>query len=467
MEPFDNRLCDLKLRPAIKRLHEEAGKCWRRAEAEVKERGNYARLLPAFVECQIKALNTYLEDIDKTTREVWLLDGNQLTPEFIRRVLVPRIVGAIASRRGSIQHELELRAGRTGEHNPAAQHYLVRQANKLGSELASRYEAEAIEVAKLLARDLTALNVRAATTPVSPETSASAVERRGAKPGSRADLWRDFHEKFQSLADEERREGAAQRDRFLRAYCTYEEHPEVLYEKGKPEQGPFCLLKCPETGLWTLGDGVNENFQARFRALAVRAGLALGCSTGTDAEDLWLHRLYLDLLENNSEQLFAASKEGGVILRVCVASATFCARLEKKTLETSPTAIERNDTPELAEKLKPRKRTENTPRQSPALTERRARTVSKLLRELRTVRPKMHNQGHYVKVKREHPSFLIFKVAQQDSDVREWIENVQDRRGVVGLAQEIAARHFKVSLSTIKTDWSHRRKPRRSPKERR
>jgi hypothetical protein len=40
------------------------------------------------------------------------------------------------------------------------------------------------------------------------------------------------------------------------------------------------------------------------------------------------------LLENNSDQLFAASKEGGVILRVCVASATFCSRLERKALAT-------------------------------------------------------------------------------------------------------------------------------------
>jgi hypothetical protein len=144
--------------------------------------------------------------------------------------------------------------------------------------------------------------------------------------------WRDFRAGFQSLADEEWRENAAQRDRFLRAYCNYNEHPEILHEKGKPGQGPFCLLKRPETGLWIVSDGVNENFQARFRTLAARAGLALGSPKGTDPEDFWLHRLFLDLRENNSDQLFAASKEGGVILRVCVASATFCSRLERQAL---------------------------------------------------------------------------------------------------------------------------------------
>ncbi len=45
--------------------------------------------------------------------------------------------------------------------------------------------------------------------------------------------------------------------------------------------------------------------------------------------------LYLDLLKNDSDQLFAATKEGGIILRVCMASATFCSRLERKAIEGS------------------------------------------------------------------------------------------------------------------------------------
>jgi len=108
-----------------------------------------------------------------------------------------------------------------------------------------------------------------------------------------------------------------------------------------------------------------------------------------------------------------------------------------------------------------------SPRRPRARTERRAQTVSKLLEELRTVTPKIHNESHYPKVEREHPRYLLFKIAREDSDVKRWIENVQDRRGLVGLAQEIAARRFKVAPSTIKTDWTHRRKPRRSSKKRR
>lgn len=151
-----------------------------------------------------------------------------------------------------------------------------------------------------------------------------------------ADGWQDFHSKFMQLANEEAGiVRAKKKDLYLRAYCDYNEHPEIWGEKESLSRALFCLLKTPPCGVWVLDDGVSENFQARFRALAARAGVALGSPEGTDPEDFWLHRLYLDLLDNNSEQLFAASKVGGVIRRVCVASATFCSRLERKALEQS------------------------------------------------------------------------------------------------------------------------------------
>jgi len=51
------------------------------------------------------------------------------------------------------------------------------------------------------------------------------------------------------LADEEAKiVRATRKDRYLRAYCDYKEHPEV-WERGKPGQGLFCLLKTPENGL--------------------------------------------------------------------------------------------------------------------------------------------------------------------------------------------------------------------------
>jgi hypothetical protein len=148
-----------------------------------------------------------------------------------------------------------------------------------------------------------------------------------------------------------------------------------------------------------------------------------------------------------------ADAEMEVFGQTLVAPASLAQSVESKSANATAGSNERESS----------KQAKKAPRQL-ALTERRAKAVSKVLRELRTVQPKIDNESHYSKVKREHANYLIFKYAQQDSDVRRWIENVQERRDLVALAQEIAARRFKVSLATIKTDWSHRRKPRRSPK---
>jgi hypothetical protein len=159
------------------------------------------------------------------------------------------------------------------------------------------------------------------------------------------DQWHSLGEEFASLASEERAISHTEsKDHSLRAQCNYQEHPEVI-ERGKPEQGFFCLLHKPEFGLWLLSEGPNENFQARLQALSTRAGVALGSPKGADALDFWLHRLFLDLRENNSDELFAVSDEGGMIVHVCAASATFCYRLEKKALESSQSLPERHGSP--------------------------------------------------------------------------------------------------------------------------
>lgn len=153
----------------------------------------------------------------------------------------------------------------------------------------------------------------------------------------KANVWHDFHCKFMQLASEEEQaiklavkaNPYVWRDQYLRAYCDYKELPE-RWKKEKPERGVLCS---PAHGLWIVSDGVDENFQARFRALAARAGIALGPPEGTQTEGYWLDQLYRNLRENGSKELFAASEEDGVILRVCVASATFCSRLERSALE--------------------------------------------------------------------------------------------------------------------------------------
>lgn len=184
--------------------------------------------------------------------------------------------------------------------------------------------------------------------------------------------WRDFHDRFMQLACEEQGQGRAdvitqgdtlrRMDRVLRVHCDYKDYPERVFvaEEVRSFYEPLGVeltsedlskieakmlesaelekkagLKAPETGRWIFGTGgVSENFRERVRLCVAEAGRALpDYPKGTGPEDFWLHRLWLDLLENNSDSLFCASKEGGMILSVCVASATFCARLERKAIE--------------------------------------------------------------------------------------------------------------------------------------
>jgi hypothetical protein len=278
----------------------------------------------------------------------------------VREILVLEAMTLIGARVGVTQSCVDNNAVRTNRDPHAARHSLATKVKRLKSEIANRYEIEA--------RELEYKKAPGARMPQKPQSTGIIP---GQFQGTRqppplyrpqptqippnpyfspdwevtmgrasqefdqqfGNEWQEFHNRFMLLANEEERiERAVPKDRLLRAYCDYKEHPEIFHEKGKPEQGRFCLLKTPETGLWMLSDGVNENFQERFRALAARAGVTLGSPKGTDPEDFWLHRLYLDLCENNSDQLFAASDEGGVILRVCEASATFCAQLERKAV---------------------------------------------------------------------------------------------------------------------------------------
>jgi hypothetical protein len=156
-----------------------------------------------------------------------------------------------------------------------------------------------------------------------------------------SDQWGNFQNLFMDLAREEQgradviTNGSALRrvDKLLRAACTYNEHPEG-WERGKPEQGLICLLETPKHGVWNYtNDGISENFFERVRLCVATAGRALpDYPHGADPEDFWLHRLYLSLLKCNSDSLFCATEEGGTILSVTVASATFCARLGREAL---------------------------------------------------------------------------------------------------------------------------------------
>jgi hypothetical protein len=131
-----------------------------------------------------------------------------------------------------------------------------------------------------------------------------------------AQLWRELHSEFKVLAAEELRKDPGNKyDRWLRALVS-----------GDEAADRFC----------SLDGGVDEGFVARFEALATRAGVLLGKRFGSSkASEVWVRSLFVNLFEHKSRELFAATREkGGVIRRVCEASAIYCSRLEKESIES-------------------------------------------------------------------------------------------------------------------------------------
>ncbi len=343
MKPFDEHLYTRKIQELSHWLHAETDARLRQADAEQKAigQGLGTGWLAKRVDAATDVLREYLPKVDEACRETWLSDHEAITPDFVRKVLVPHVFTVIADRKGSTQGDLELLVVRTGIGvtglTPALNH-LAMEIGHLEAEIVNRYEIEAIKLAKQVDRNVAAVNTQIPSKP--PGYFPSDLRSR---PPAQSDSWKYFHERFTDLAREEqgravvvtKGEVLGMINKLLRASCNYRERPEVL-EKGKPEQGCFCLLETPPHGIWNYSDGVSENFLERVRLCVAEAGRALpDYPKSTDAEDFWLHRLYLNLLKHNSDQLFAATREGGMIHSVCVASATFCSRLEREALAQS------------------------------------------------------------------------------------------------------------------------------------
>jgi hypothetical protein len=130
------------------------------------------------------------------------------------------------------------------------------------------------------------------------------------------DLWKRFYNDFKALMEEEDR---IVRQRELRDWF----HVDVIYE----ESGEF--------GSWSFASSATESLKARFELLATEAGIALGSPPETSPYIYWLHRLFIDLRANNSQHLRIYNDAGGTIERLLEASATYCVRLNRQSLDNA------------------------------------------------------------------------------------------------------------------------------------
>jgi hypothetical protein len=324
---FDERLFVLKLAEPVRQMHEKVESRRRKVQFERRKisQGEGVGLFHAFVDSDLDVLFEFLEkDIDRICREVWRTQGNSITAEFVRVILVITVFNAFEARTGAIKWGIEEMANRQNlsVHLHPVRDHLARAIIHLKEKLSNRYEAEA--------RELEYKNA-SSTEAIAGAAGQISQEIADVMP-SEADLWRDVHDKFKLLTNEQR--GMAE-DEWL---CVYR-------DRNPRETGPFIL---PEMGPWKISKGPNHLFRKKFKALANRAGTMLGPRPGSsqdyfgspDPPAFWVECLYDYMLENASPLLFAPAQGRETMKNVCESSATYCASLEKKTLITSAFALE-------------------------------------------------------------------------------------------------------------------------------
>lgn len=297
-QQVDHTLANLMLAEVSEELRERIKKDEQQILLDNSSNENALAIPAQRLKMQVLRTDEWAKRVYDVYCEVWQRQGNALSPEFLRAACANGIGTLIAARKGSVIGELELQALRTNSYPTewlkAATAEFRREMERLFARWQRRVEIEA----KTLEHRQTSV----------------------VSTASKASTWRGLHIQFERLGREELTFVRSKSDdRFLHAFADYR------------------TAENPEYGNWTLSEGPNEAFRARFETLATRAGVALGLSQRKQALDCWLHHVFMNLLERKSKLLLAAAKdEGGVILRACEASAIYCSRLEKQALELGP-----------------------------------------------------------------------------------------------------------------------------------
>ena len=89
----------------------------------------------------------WLTGVDRIAREVWQIQGEAVTPEFVREILMLEAMTLIGAREGTIKSIVAGAAQRTHLEDPhAAQHHLAMELGRLKADVSNRYEIEVREL---------------------------------------------------------------------------------------------------------------------------------------------------------------------------------------------------------------------------------------------------------------------------------------------------------------------------------
>jgi hypothetical protein len=309
--PLDPRLLTPKLEPLATEIGERTFAVPKLVWSEVRKKGNTAAYFPRLFDSYEHLTDERIKRLYDIHCEVWKDQNRSVTPAFIRAFRDQTAIPQILLRKSAVISEVTKPRTKRWQ---IPDGMVLRGWNRRMDKLVAKWNG-------ILEADALKLEYRAAQRPQEKDRVAlQALPSPESLDQKRSDasMWRSLRSEFKALASEELvLDPGNRRDRWLRAYVDYK------------------YVKC-DFGTWHISSGPNEDFRASFETLATRTGVSLGSPQGADPLEFWLHHLFLDLLKHKSDQLFAAKEnEGGIILRVCEASATYCARLEQQALKAS------------------------------------------------------------------------------------------------------------------------------------
>ena len=137
---FDRQLFTLKLSELAHQMQTKSVASDRKASS-----GATSSILLNIVEGQLALLSEWLGGVDRICRDVWQIQGEAVTPDFVREVLLPEAIVLIEGWKGTAMSSIELCAVRTrrNQYLQAAQDHLAREINALKSNVSTKYEIEA------------------------------------------------------------------------------------------------------------------------------------------------------------------------------------------------------------------------------------------------------------------------------------------------------------------------------------
>lgn len=138
---FDQQLFTLKLSELSQEMQIQSASSDRKASYTAIKAGG--SLLLKLADGQLALSSDWLDGVDRICREVWKIQAESVTPEFVRDILLPQATMLIEARKGAATSSIGLVARRTGKTGlPTAQRHLTKGINRLRSTMTTKYEIE-------------------------------------------------------------------------------------------------------------------------------------------------------------------------------------------------------------------------------------------------------------------------------------------------------------------------------------